>query len=251
MNNYERTAIIEQYLDGELQGNDIQKFELQIQTDKDIKDDLFIQRKIREVLKNKDEFDLRVKLNKIQDNYKNEKKKVHKKTSVLTYVFITLSVLIVISVFFLFNNKLSNDELYEKYYKHYSSEIITQSSEVSTDNNYIKALSIYDKGLYKVAISEFEKINESSPYYISKEYYTGLSYMELQNYSEAINHFNTVAKSNNSLIVENAIWYSALCYLKINKNQLAIEQFKKLLDKDSAFKKEAVEIINEIENDSD
>jgi len=156
----------------------------------------------------------------------------------------------VVFVFFIFDSKLSNDELYEKYYKHYSSETITQSSELSTDNNYINALRIYERKQYNDAINLFDKIPENSPFYNSKEYYSGLSYMELQNYEEAIKHFNIVIKSKNNLFIENAIWYSALCYLKIDKTQLAIEYFKKLLNEDSTFKKEAGEIIEEIEDGS-
>lgn len=245
MNNYERTELIENYLDGELRGNDLEKFELQIQTDKVLKEDLFLQREIRKVLTS-DEFDLRMKLIEIGERYQAEKKIVKKRKPVLTYTVLSLIVIAVFSSVFFFNNRLTNDELFEKHYKHYSSETLTQSVEISYEDIYINALRVYDKNQYNEAITMFNQVSVSSPYYYSKEYFTGLSYMELKNYNEAIKHFKIVIDSNESLITESTVWYLALCYLKTNQNQQAINQLNKLTSNDSDFKVQANEIIEEI-----
>lgn len=253
MNNYERTELIENYLDGELYGNDLEKFELQIQTDKELKEDLFLQREIRKFLTS-DEFDIRMKLIEIGERYQTKKKIVKKRKRVLTYTVLSLIVLAVFSSVFFFNNRLTNDELFEKHYKHYSSETLTQSAELvpnllweaSSEEIYVNALRIYDKNQYIEAITMFNQISELSPYYNSKEYFTGLSYMELKNYNEAIKHFKAVIDSKESLITESAVWYLALCYLKTNQNQQAINQLNKLTSNDSDYKIQANEIIEEI-----
>ena len=219
MTNYERTELIENYLDGEIQGVDLEKFELQIQTDKVLKEDLFLQREIRKALSDSDVFDLRLKLIEIEERYQTENKFVKKRKSILTYTILSLVVIAVVSSVFFFNNHLTNDELFEKHYKHYSSETLTQGAEITSEDIYINALKVYDKSQYNEAITMFNQVSESSPYYYSKEYFTGLSYMELKNYNEAIRHFRIVIDSKESLITENAILHLALCYLKTNQKE--------------------------------
>ncbi|OFX44266.1 MAG: hypothetical protein A2046_16945 [Bacteroidetes bacterium GWA2_30_7] len=250
MNKHERTIVIEKYLDGELQDNDLVKFELEIQNDKELKEDLFLHREIRKVLSDKDVFDLRLKLNAIRKNYQTEKKYLRKKKPVLIYTILSVIVITVISFVFVFNHKLTNDELFEKYYKQYRSEIITQSAEKSTDEIYTNALRIYDKNQFKQAIEMFNLISDTSQYFTSKEYFTGLSYMELKNYYEAVKHFKTVLNSKPGLIEEDAIWYSALCYLKTNQNQQAIKQLRFLQNSNSEYKKHVDDILENLDERS-
>jgi len=70
----ERTILIEKYLDGELQGDDLKNFELQLQADKDFANDCSLHKAIRESFEGEDVIDLRKKLDRIRKDFKKTKK---------------------------------------------------------------------------------------------------------------------------------------------------------------------------------
>lgn len=247
MNKEDRTILIEKYLDGELLGDDLNDFELLLQTDKEFADDYFLQKEIRVALTNKDIHDLREQLNEISKNFEVKKQIARKRKPVLVYSLSAVILVLIISSIFIFDKTYTNYELYEMYYKHYDAGTITRGEEKISTEIQVRALRAYDNSQYNEAIKLFNQIADTSQCFIPKEYFTGLSYMELQRFNDAIKHFENVTLDKQSAFYENAIWYEGLCYLKTNQNQEAIRQFKKLLKSDSFYQKRASEIIEKIE----
>jgi hypothetical protein len=62
----ERTILIEKYLDGELQGENLKNFESQLQNDKEFTQEYFLQKEIGYVLFDWEIIDLREKLDRIR-----------------------------------------------------------------------------------------------------------------------------------------------------------------------------------------
>ncbi|MBI5541382.1 MAG: hypothetical protein HY951_15055 [Bacteroidia bacterium] len=217
MNKEERTILIEQYLDGELQGENLKNFESQLQNDKEFAQDYFLQKEIRNALSDWEIIDLREKLDKIQKDFKKNKQRAIIKKPVLLFSACAVIAILIVSSIFIFDKSYTNDELYEKYYTHYVAGIQTRGIEKTTTDTYTQALKAYDNKQYIEAIDLLNRIPDTSQTHtIAKEYFTGLSYMELKKYDEAIKHFNSVADDYQTAFHENIIWYLGLCYIKTN-----------------------------------
>jgi hypothetical protein len=246
MNKEERTILIEKYLDGELQGENLRDFESQLQNDKEFAQDYFLQKEIRNALSDWEIIDLREKLDKIQKNFKKEKQRAIIKKPIFLYSACAFIALIIISSVLFFNDNYTNDDLYEKYYTHYDAGIQTRGSEKKSTDIYIQALKAYDNYQYVKAINLFNQMSDTSQSYYAKEYFTGLSYMELKNYNEAIKHFNFISNNKQNALYENVNWYLGLSYLKLKQNILAIEQFRKLVRDNSFYKKQSLDILDKL-----
>lgn len=245
MNKEDRTILIENYLDGKLDVDDLNKFEFLLQTDKEFAEDYTLQKEIRIALTNKDIHDLREQLNEISKNLEEKKQIARKRIPVLVCTLSAAVIVLIIFSIFIFNKSYTNNELYEMYYEHYDAGTRTRGVEKTTMEIQTLALRTYDNHQYNEAIKIFNQITDTSQYFIPKEYFTGLSYMELQKFNEAIKHFENITDKQN-VFYENAIWYKGLCYLKTNQNQKAVQQFRKLLRADSYYKKHAAELIEKM-----
>ncbi len=244
MNKEERTILIEKYLDGELQGENLKNFESQLQNDKEFAQDFHLQKEIRNALSDWEIIDLREKLDKIQKDFKkNKQRAIIKKPVLLFTACAVISILIVTSIL-IFDKTYSNDELYEKYYTHYDAGIQTRGVEKTNIDNYTQALIAYDNKQYVEAIDLLNRISDTSQTHtIAKEYFTGLSYMELKKYDEAIKHFNTISNDYQNALHENVTWYLGLCYIKTRHNKLAVKQFRELIRDNSCYKKQSLDIL--------
>ncbi len=68
-----RTELIEKYLDGELQGLELNNFESQLKVDKKLSQDCFLQKIIRETMADRDVWELRNMLDEIRKEFKKSK----------------------------------------------------------------------------------------------------------------------------------------------------------------------------------
>ena len=247
MNSEERTILIEKYLDGELQGNDLMNFESQLQSDKELAQDYYVQKEIRNALSDWEVIDLREKLDKIQENFKKQKQRAIIRKPVFLYTACAFIAILIVSSILIFDKTYTNDELYEKYYTHYDAGIQTRGKVKEITDTIKQALIAYDNKQYVEAIELFSRIHDTSQTkIIAKEYFTGLSYMELKKYDEAIKHFNTITYDYQNAYHENIIWYLGLSYLKMNQNSLAIKQFGELIHNDSFYKKQSLSILDKL-----
>ncbi|OFX18540.1 MAG: hypothetical protein A2033_02440 [Bacteroidetes bacterium GWA2_31_9] len=243
MTNEEITILIESYLDGELSEQEKLQFEQELKTNKELANDLLIHQEIRNALGDEDLIDLREKLSIIRDDYHRKEKK---KKLFTVYASSSIIVIAFITTFLFYNKSYTNDELYNMYYEHYDAETITRGEVKPTIEIFTNALRIYDKGKYAEAIKLFEQISDTSVFYQPKEYYTALSYMELQNFDKALNHIEPLLQNNKSSLRENIMWFSGLCYLKTNQNDKAKQQFKSLLNTSTYYQKKSSEILEKI-----
>jgi hypothetical protein len=246
MNKYEMTAFIEQYLDGELSDAEKKDFELQLKENSEFAKEFLIQNEIRNAIADKDMFEFSEKLKKIRKNYHKQKSQ-KKKRVLLYYAAASFIGLMILSCYFMFFNSYSNNELYNKYYKHVDSGIYLRGIETIPGNDFNKALKEYEIGKYKEAISHFGKISDTSQYHIATEFFTALSFMEIQRFDDAINHFSLIEDNAGCLFYPDAVWFHGLCCLRTDNNICAQEQFRKLTGIDSGYKISANDILNTID----
>ena len=83
---------------------------------------------------------------------------------------------------------------------------------------------------------------------IISQFYKGISEIELTEYLKANRSFKKVMNDNDNLYKEQAEWYSGLCYLMLDSVDQAKEQFKKIAQKDSYYKDEALDILLKLDD---
>lgn len=237
MNKKFKTELIEQYLDEELQGIERQDFESELKSNKELTNEVTLHKIIRETVKEKDFYEIDEQLR----NLRKLPKRIKIRRLVASFSFLAIAI---ISGIFFFNGSKSNDELYSQYYKPYNAAL-TKSNYAAQDI-FSRAIDFYNKQDYNQAISLLEQIKIDSELYASKEYFTAISYMGLQNFPEAIIHFKNISNDTESINYENTVWYLGLCYLKTNKTEQASQQFHQLIKNNSIYKKQAEEILNEL-----
>lgn len=245
MHKEDYTEKIEQYLDGELTGGELQQFEKELKEDAELAAEYRLQKDIRATLSDKGTMELREKLEKIRNNYKVPKRK-HKNLLIIYASAASFIALILVSYCFIFVNTYSNEDLYRKYYKHINSGVFSRGTEVGPENDFNTALKEYENGEYKDAVSHFGKISDTSEYYKAAVFFTALSYMETQQFGEAVMFFKKIESDPESPYYEDIVWFLGLCYLKTDNSSSAEIQFKKLAESSSGYKNETIEILKHL-----
>jgi len=137
----------------------------------------------------------------------------------------------------------SNDDLFRKYYTSQSIVNITRSGEA----NIIEALIRFQEKDYKSAENLFSQILQNDPVNYAGWFYYGISCIETENYVQAEKAFSAIITDNQSLYVEHAEWYLALCYLKSNRLDKAKEQLAKVSSSmDSFHRRDARHLLNKL-----
>jgi hypothetical protein len=94
----------------------------------------------------------------------------------------------------------------------------------------------------------FAKVLENDADNIPVKFYSGISNIELGQYRTALQPFNFIMNHKQNLYVERAEWFAALCYLKLNETDNAIELFRKVSHSNSFYKENAHEILQNIQD---
>jgi tetratricopeptide (TPR) repeat protein len=139
----------------------------------------------------------------------------------------------------------SNDELYNAYYQSSTNEIefgrgvINKKTEI-----FNKALDKYNRGEFTEAQLLFKQI-VNDPAYVASYFYLGRSYMQTQNFKEAVSAFKHYTE--NDIFIGYADWYLGLCYLKLNDRKSAAGYFEKTMIIGSRdYKEKAKEILKKL-----
>jgi len=123
---------------------------------------------------------------------------------------------IVILLFLLLKSNtidLTNDKIYSEYYTEYPFLTVSRSN-----SNIDNSLTTFQSNITK---------NNND---IISHFYNGVILQQEGKHISAIHEYNIVIQNKDNLFVDQAKWYTALCYLKNNDTQKAIEYFNKIED---------------------
>ena len=156
------------------------------------------------------------------------------------YAAASVTILVLLGSILLTNQKTPQaEDLFNNYYHAETSIMITRSSNIDIDNDVRTALQFYSNAEYQKAISLFENNNDN----IISKFYLGLSFIETNEFTKAEESFQAVLNHNDNLFIEQATWYKALCLLKLEENDEAMQLFTNIENSNSLFKDQASEIL--------
>ena len=139
----------------------------------------------------------------------------------------------------------SNDELFAAYYKA-SEPINTRSPDEPPDDKEAACMRMYKDGNYPGAIFCLRDVLDKDPGNLEAQFFTGIAYIELEEYKTAIDDLKALTNNEDKNYSLPSLWYSGLCYLKLNQRDSALVFFNKLKTGESYFKSRAEKLVDEL-----
>ncbi|WP_299435074.1 hypothetical protein [uncultured Aquimarina sp.] len=232
---------IEGYLAKTLSKEELLAFEKEMETNSELIHEVEKQRELHHVLSDTDTLNFKEKLQKISAEVKQERSVSNTKISQFSYWKIVASIIVILGIgTLLWNNINKTDdfsELYAFYYEPYPLEDVTRGD---TANELSEIMKNYTQGNYEKVISELTK---TTSLVASEQFtlYLGNSYLNIGKEQEALLQFKKI--SDTSKYYEDAIWYSALTYLKLGEIKKSSELLTVIIQYDGIYKEKAVQLM--------
>jgi len=247
MSKYEE--FIQPFLDGELSREELDWFSKELQSNAVLAEDIKLYREVDSAIREQDVMDLRDQLDVIHNSIGDPTKEPAQHSRIrkmLSYGAIaSLAILLSFGVLLkVQHKKLTNEQIYQRHYEPYEVTMIYRSGDTQSLINL--AQSKYDAQDYFGAIEIYEQILGKEPGDMESNLYSGISYMQTDQYSKAENRFGTIIDHNDNLYIEQAEWYLGFCYLQTGKNLEARAQFKKISKGDGSYNKKARKLMRNI-----
>jgi tetratricopeptide (TPR) repeat protein len=239
---------IERYIAGEMGEDEKQWFEKELDGNANLRSEVNLRKEMDLVLKNQKIISLRNKLSDI-DKRRRETDVVVKDSKKPVYMryAAVISSLVVVACIILFTGKNpGGDEVISRYYKTYEPPASQRSGQTVENPDFTLAVEFYNTNDYANAALFFSKVVESNPKDMQSVLLNGVSNFEDKKYPEAKMSFSTVINDNNNLYIETAKWYLALCYIKTNEKDKAINQLKIITSEEGIYSKNAKKILRKL-----
>lgn len=276
---------IDNYLDGELQGNELRQFENELLMNPELAEAVdkfrnlydFIRQQhakmmsgtgkkyriedqeINELidtyrLKNGEEEPEDEKLfrKKLENAYRNHIQNTRKhglmKTRRIWFAAAAIGLLIIVTsvIYYLQNKTYSNERLYSMYYEPYNKNIFTRIESGEPEGIFMQAMIKYADEDYENALDLFKRVPSTDDLILPAHFYSGISFMQTGQYHEAASSFLFIIKHLDNELIYQSEWYLGLCYLKTNETDKAFTQFKKITGSNSIYKENAEDILKNI-----
>jgi len=246
--------LIDEKLSGELDGVELEDFDKDLKDDPELMAEFELHKEIDEAIQESEVIELRKKLDLVHDLTQNKKQPGllrtilrHKLSRIAAASFVVLLIITSLSLYFLRpDGNMSNDSLFKIYYQPDAALLIRGTD--SQNATLIQAFQLYENKEYTSAIDLFSQVLQTDGENIPVQFYSGISYIELGQYRDALYPFKFIMANQQNLYVERAEWYAALCYLILNENENAVDLFRKISHSQSSYKDKAHAILKDIQN---
>ncbi|MBW6536369.1 MAG: hypothetical protein K0B11_15270 [Mariniphaga sp.] len=237
---------IEDFISGSLEGEELELFQAELCENTDLKAEIALRRNVDMAVGEKEILNLRDKLLKVQHEVKNKEIKSlipDTKIQQMNWWRAGVAVAVILFAFTgIFRNEFANiNHTYNKYYE--QPEWAPQRSVTAdlgllqlanghfVNGEYDKALVLYDKA-----------INENDEKFVF-QFYKGASLQNLEKFEEAIPEYSKVIEHGDNMFVEEAEWYKALCYLKLERKDIAKEHLLAIINRNGYYANDAKAIL--------
>lgn len=234
---------LEDYIDGHMSENEVQEILNHKDIDPQLGFEIQFRREVNEALRDKSFYELSA-LIKTSIEKRPQDKRVAKQREILkTWHLAAASfalILVAGGLWYILSNKpYSTERLVSKYYKPAHPILQVRSVEMNSDDALKEAFTFYQQSDFANALKYFTTLENQ----ITAKFYSGVCYIELEQYDKAINSFEYVINDKDNLFVEQAEWYLGLIYLMNNQKKEAIDQFRIISESESFYSNQAEEIL--------
>lgn len=231
--------LIHAYLDGSLSETEKEAFKAAMEKDEMLRNEVNLHREVDAALAETDILRLRSQLKRMHRKASSEEtgtRILRLKPRQAFAAVAAIALLLVASawIFTLMNqSSLSSQEIYEMYYQPDDAVMVMRSGTSGSEEAMLmEALRKYENNDFEGALKLLKKDNSN----LMVHFYSGLAYMEIEHFTEAIRSFQNILDDQQNLFVEQALWYQGLCYIKTGRTDKAKEVFGELVFPGSAYK---------------
>jgi len=276
------TELFDRYIDGRLNGKDLEDFERRLESDPEFKGELEkfrilnavaeknigrdestevdngIDKETEELsLKDISEFgkekrrssdsdltDFEHVLKYAERDYFNKGKTAFNKFRFIWYASaaVLIIALSISTYFFIRESQQRKVDLYAAFYKPYVKSDKVFELTRSSDDFYY-AIKVFETGDFSRATLLFNNLSDSLELRVYALFYAGLTSIELGRWEEAINYFKLVIGCGENQMNYVSRWYLGLCYLRIDDDESAKKQFEVLASDKNAYSHKARKIL--------
>lgn len=137
----------------------------------------------------------------------------------------------------------STEKIYADAYMKFPNKVVAITRGDAKEKDLKKAMLAYENGDYQGLLSEFDTLEEAHP---ELSIYKGIVLMEQLEYERAIQELKQVHEDRNSSFNEDASWYLALAYLKVQDLAEARRIMTQLSKKSAKYQEKSSLILNKL-----
>lgn len=241
------TELVIRYIDDQLKPEEKTKFEADLLVNKLLHEEYENQKVMNTMLADESLHDLYDTVNNVEEEL--EKEEIGRRRRMYIWYAAAASVVILFTLSFLLPI-LRKDGIGETLYaENYTtaSSIVSNRSVPEDLLPLESALKAYDKLQFTKSSQLFEEYLKSEPKNITAQFYLGLSFMELNKMEDAILHLKLFTELKTNVYSDQALWYLALCYLKMENMVQAKIILNQIVVKSQFQKENAQAILKQLE----
>jgi tetratricopeptide (TPR) repeat protein len=251
------SGYIDRYLEGIMTQKEKIWFEKELDDNPELNEELMLHKKVDEVIGDRELIDLEKQLDSIYEvTYKPLYgfSGIFRNPKVIRGAASAAVVAVMIFVSVLFLNKPREEamevstpsELFAEFYSPAEMSLSFRAAGDVVDKELREAMMLYDQKEYSRAIVLFEKILKDDASRIGLNLYSGISHMELEEYTQANTSFQKIIDDKSNAFIESAEWYLALCYMMTDEVEMASELFRKIASSHGYYREDAIRILKMI-----
>ncbi|MEP3210683.1 MAG: tetratricopeptide repeat protein [Maribacter sp.] len=235
--NQELFESIERYLSHSLTSEERKQFEKEVDANLDLKKELELHRSLHIEMSDTDSLEFRKKLEGIASDLRNKRKK---KTPLWRYAAIVLT-LLGTTIFLWLQMQTGNVSLFDTYYKVYPVEDAIRGTDQSGAQQILK---YYTQENYEKVVPLLTEFCAENPENSRFKIYLGNALLQTGQAEKAISTFQSITEGSTNY--EDALWYLALSYIKLEQFDQAKSTLENLVNYDGVHKRNAQILQNEL-----
>ncbi|PRY89865.1 tetratricopeptide repeat protein [Mongoliibacter ruber] len=211
---------IEQYIFGNISAEESDAFELEMESDNDLRKKYL---EVKTIISGLEEAALREDLEIFHKEMEAPTQRITTNRSINYWPWAAAAAIflcIVAAVWTIYPPTPSHERLFAQFYQEDPGLITAMSS--ASNYEFDRAMVDYKSGKYEEAIVRWEKLIQNNPENDTLQYFLGASNLALKKADPAIFYLNSFVSKEESAFYEDATWYLALAYLLGGKVDEAI-----------------------------
>ena len=241
----------DRYLQMEMGEEERLQFELELEKDPLLKEELALDQDIRKVIDLFFSRELKAKLQKAEEEIRNKKvagNSHSRRIFLWTSAMVASFLIILLAGYYFPSRKPGLEELYLSYYQPYPNIVAPIERSEEREKETDRAFRLYEKGHYMEAVAAFEKalLAKGEKESAALNFYYALSLLKNGEEEKAISLLNELKTEGGGRFAEPSFWYLGLAYLKKEDKKSARQVFEQIANSSSAYRNKARKIMDEL-----
>lgn len=245
MNHDQETyELIERYLQGDLQGDELVRFEQAMQEDAALVAEVELQQSVQQLLAEEGVQSLDQQLTDLRKDYGAETPKLLPFRKIWFAAAAVLVLAIAYIGFFMQADPLSGEEAFTSYFEPYPADNAVRSEGDSLKQSQIAlGLEAYERADYEEAMRLLQPLLKES---VRARFYYGVSQLAIGETEKATAILAEMGNEN-SIYEDPAAWYSALGLLKLGERERAVNLLERIVEvARGKYRNQAIELLKKL-----